>query len=122
MPVDAELNSAYFDYNKSTLTDAAKAKLDLFVKSLVYSPDTVVLVSGHADSRGSKGYNQVLSERRAKAAMEYMISKGVNRARIESKGFGEEKLKNKCSDGVNCSEAEHAKNRRVELRFQIERK
>ena len=77
-------------------------------------------ISAHTDSRGETKYNLNLSEKRAEAAKEYMISKGVSPKQISAKGYGESKLINRCADGVDCTEAEHAENRRME--FIIKRK
>ena len=60
-------------------------------------------------------YNLKLSNERAKAAVEYLISQGIESNRLKSKGFGESKLINHCKDGVNCSEEEHQQNRRTEF-------
>ena len=59
--------------------------------------------------------NEALSQRRADACVAYLISKGVPKDKILSKGYGEYKLRNKCADGVACSSAEHQENRRIEF-------
>nr|MBS9767803.1 OmpA family protein [Flavobacteriaceae bacterium] len=56
-------------------------------------------------------------QRRAQAVVDYLVSKGIQRSRLIAKGFGETRLVNKCSDGVNCSEAQHQQNRRTEFRI-----
>jgi hypothetical protein len=56
-----------------------------------------------------------LSQKRAESAVQYIVSKGVNGERISAKGYGEEKILNVCTDGVNCSEPEHQRNRRTEF-------
>jgi peptidoglycan-associated lipoprotein len=61
-----------------------------------------------------------LSQKRAQAAVDYIISKGIEKQRLTATGFGESRLKNHCKDGVECSEEEHAQNRRTE--FKIHRK
>lgn len=66
--------------------------------------------------RGTTKDNQDLSERRAKAVVDYLISKGINASQLYAKGFGESRLLNNCKDGVACSEAEHAVNRRTTFR------
>jgi outer membrane protein OmpA-like peptidoglycan-associated protein len=58
-----------------------------------------------------------LSNRRAHAAVDYLVSKGISRSRLKSKGYGETKLLNKCADGVQCTEEEHKVNRRTEFKF-----
>ncbi|MCK7460615.1 MAG: OmpA family protein [Sphingobacterium sp.] len=58
-----------------------------------------------------------LSERRAKAAAEYLFSKGIARDRITGKGYGETLLLNQCAEGVKCTEEEHQANRRTEFKI-----
>jgi len=73
-------------------------------------------VSSHTDSRGSDGYNQTLSQNRANAAVDYVVSQGIARSRIYGTGYGETRLLNTCADGVSCSEAQHQMNRRTEMK------
>jgi outer membrane protein OmpA-like peptidoglycan-associated protein len=80
------------------------------------NPTINVEVGSHTDCRNSDSYNQTLSENRAKASVDYVVSQGIDRSRISGKGYGETVLLNKCADGVNCSEAEHAINRRTEMK------
>ena len=72
-------------------------------------------VRSHTDSRGSDAYNLALSERRAKATKDYLISKSIKASRLTGRGYGETKLINNCANNVNCSEEEHALNRRSEF-------
>jgi len=72
-------------------------------------------VSSYTDSRGSSAYNIQLSNRRAKSTVDYLVSQGIDRNRIKSKGYGESRMINKCVNGVECSEEAHAKNRRTEF-------
>jgi outer membrane protein OmpA-like peptidoglycan-associated protein len=109
-----------FAYDKSILSPEAKQKLDRIIKALKASPTSTLNVGAHADSRGSANYNKALTERRAKATINYLTSKGIARKRIEYSAFGEALLLNKCSDGVECPEEDHAKNRRAEVKVQKE--
>ena len=77
--------------------------------------DIKVVVRSHTDARASAEYNQTLSQNRANAAVDYVVSQGIARDRISGKGYGETKLLNKCADGVSCTEAEHSINRRTEM-------
>ena len=73
----------------------------------------VIKIEAHTDSRGPDGYNMRLSDRRAKATRDYLISRDIDANRIESAiGYGESQLLNKCSNGVKCSKDEHQLNRR----------
>jgi len=69
----------------------------------------------HTDTRASSQYNMNLSNKRAKAAVDYLISQGIEAGRLSSKGFGKSRLINRCKDGVECSEEEHQQNRRTEF-------
>ncbi|WP_026231958.1 OmpA family protein [Neolewinella persica] len=79
-------------------------------------PNTRIQINSHTSSVGSAGANQDLSERRAKGVADYLVSRGINRSRLVTRGYGESQLKNRCADGVTCSEAEHRVNRRTEFR------
>ena len=73
----------------------------------------VIMVKAHTDNRGSDQYNMNLSNRRAKATVQYAISKGIAKERISGQGYGESQPKVDC--GANCTEEEHAQNRRSEF-------
>ena len=104
-----------WDLGSATLTNAARAEIDS--KLLPVLKDGVsVEIASHTDSRGSKASNRALSERRAQAVTNYLISKGINSSRIVSNGYGESRLVNRCSDGVSCTEMEHRANRRTQFR------
>ncbi len=112
IPINWNLNSA-------TLTPNAKKIIEEYlVPILTENPDVVVEIASHTDSRNTKKYNQNLSERRARAVVDYLIAEhGVNASRLVAKGYGETKLLNRCSDGVVCTEREHRQNRRTEFRI-----
>jgi len=91
--------------------------IDERLVDLLYGrPNIRVQINAHTDSRGGAGRNQDISEIRAEIVKDYLVDKGINPERIVAKGFGETQLKNRCTDGVRCSEAEHAVNNRVEFR------
>ncbi|MBT8272010.1 MAG: OmpA family protein [Bacteroidia bacterium] len=108
-----ELNPIYFDYDKSNITAKAAFELDKLVQVMNKFPEMVINVQSHTDSRGSKYYNQGLSERRALTTVQYVISKGIDEARISGEGKGENEPKVDC--GANCSEDDHQMNRRSEF-------
>ncbi|AGC78132.1 OmpA family protein [Nonlabens dokdonensis] len=102
----------------ATLTAADKSEIDAKLLSVMNSTaGSKVEVASHTDSRGSKTSNQSLSERRAQAVANYLMSKGINASRIVANGYGETRLKNRCADGVSCTEREHRANRRTEFRL-----
>jgi len=110
----------YFDYNKWEVLPETKLVLNKAIIMLKSNPKFSIAISAHTDSRGEAKYNLELSEKRAAAAKEYMISKGVNASQISAIGYGETKPLNKCVDGVTCTEEEYGLNRRLE--FLIKRK
>ncbi|CAN5914580.1 hypothetical protein BH11BAC7_BH11BAC7_27470 [soil metagenome] len=112
----------YFDFDKSDIRMDAVKDIDNVVTILKAHPGWDVQVNGNADSRGASEYNIALSQRRANAAVKYLSSKGIKASRISSKAFGESQLQNNCSDGVECSEAEHQQNRRVEFKLTMQKK
>ncbi len=110
---------AFFDYDKSVITDLAKSVMNPIVNTLKKYPAATLNIGAHADSRGSFPYNQRLSDDRARNTVKYFTSQGISSKRITSKGFGEKLLLNQCSDGVVCEEDQHQKNRRAEIKVQI---
>ncbi|WP_317172782.1 OmpA family protein [Echinicola salinicaeni] len=110
-----ELENIYYDFDKWDIRDDAALELDKLVKILDDNPTMKIELNSHTDSRGSDSYNQILSEKRAQSAVDYIISRGVSRVRIEAKGYGESRLLNQCDDGVECTDEEHQDNRRTEF-------
>ncbi|WP_200976010.1 OmpA family protein [Echinicola sp. 20G] len=110
-----ELENIYYDFDKWDIREDAALELDKLVKILEDNPTMKIDLNSHTDSRGSDEYNQILSEKRAQSAVDYIISRGVSRVRIEAKGYGESRLLNECDDGVECSDEQHQVNRRTEF-------
>jgi outer membrane protein OmpA-like peptidoglycan-associated protein len=111
LPINWNLGSA-------SLTPEAKRIIDTRLMSVLASnPGVKLEIASHTDSRGSKTANQDLSERRAQAVVRYLETKGVNNSLLVANGFGENRLKNRCADGVSCTERDHATNRRTEFRL-----
>lgn len=111
-----EIPEIHWNYDKSDIRPDAEPYLNYLAKLLKDNEGLKVEISSHADSRGSYPYNDELSEARAKAVTEYLVSKGVRRSMLISRGYGERRLVNGCSDGVECTEAQHEENRRTEFR------
>ena len=105
----------YFELNSSYLNKEAKIELQKVVELMNKYPEMIIESGSHTDSRGITGYNNWLSARRATSTVSYIIDHGVDAGRITGKGYGETQLINECSDNVECTEAEHAKNRRTEF-------
>ena len=101
---------AFFDFDKSVLKPAGKAKLDDLVGKVKGINLEVIIAVGHTDSVGTDAYNQKLSVRRAESVKAYLVSKGIEKNRIYTEGKGEKQpvADNKTKEG-------RAKNRRVEI-------
>lgn len=106
------LDGVFFEYKSSALTNSSKSLLDQVAGKLT-SAQVDVLVGGHTDSIGGNKYNLNLSRQRADTVKNYLISQGVDKSKITSKGFGEN---NPIAD--NKSEQGRAENRRVDLQVQ----
>jgi outer membrane protein OmpA-like peptidoglycan-associated protein len=112
-------NPIYFDLDKYDIRTDAEPELEKIVKIMNDHPDMIVELGSHTDCRQSKWYNQILSNRRAKASVEYIQKRITNPNRIYGKGYGETKLIAGCEcEGKvisTCGEAEHQRNRRTEF-------
>ncbi len=108
-----------FDFEKWQIKSQFQASLARIVKFMKRNKTYHLHISAYADSHGTHEYNLDLSNKRANEVLKYLESRGIDRQRITATGFGEELLLNKCSNGVVCPEAEHAKNRRAELKVQL---
>ncbi|CAN1560583.1 OmpA-like domain [Flavobacteriaceae bacterium] len=107
------LNPIYFEFNKSNITKEGAFELDKLVQVMKNNDKLVIFAKSHTDSRGSDKYNMILSDNRAKATIQYVQSKGIDASRISGKGYGESEPKVVC--GKDCTEEQHAQNRRSEF-------
>lgn len=112
-----QIQNIYYDYDKWDIRADAAERLDNVVTLMKDNPGISVELGSHTDSRGNDDYNQQLSQRRAAAAVAYIVSEGVDSTRITARGYGESQLFNRCRNGAECSEEEHQQNRRTELRI-----
>lgn len=110
-----DISIIYFDLDKWNIRPDAAKDLQKIIEVMNQYPNMHVNIRSHTDSRQTHRYNEILSDRRAKSTLEFMVKNGINRERLTAKGFGETELVNGCSDGVPCSEAEHQLNRRSEF-------
>ena len=112
------LNPVYFNFNQSTIDESAANLIETNIKTLQNHPDALIEIAAFCDSRGTSAYNQVLSEKRAKAVIAFLKKKGFDIKRVKQvEWFGEKDPVNKCSDTVPCTEAEYRLNRRAEFRL-----
>lgn len=104
------LNNIFFDYDKATLRPESFPELERVVDFLKTSPKVEIELSGHTDDKGSDNYNLTLSQQRAKAVVDYIISKGIAPSRMIAKGYGETK-----PVATNETEEGRQLNRRVQF-------
>lgn len=107
------LNPIYFPLDKSNITPKAAFELDNLVALMKKYPTMQIKAESHTDNRGADGYNMELSQRRAQSTAQYVISKGIDAARITGEGFGESRPVIAC--GGNCTNEQYQKNRRSEF-------
>jgi OmpA-OmpF porin, OOP family len=106
----ALLNNIFFDYDKYEIKAESYPELANVVKFLVDNPALVIEVAGHTDNKGSEEYNFKLSQKRAQSVIDFLATKGVDKARMSAKGYGASKP---LMD--NNSETNRQKNRRIEF-------
>ena len=87
----SELRDVFFDFDRYALKPEGAKTLDASIAWLKANPSALILIEGHCDERGTNAYNLVLGERRAKAAHEYLVARGVAAARIQTISYGEER-------------------------------
>ena len=112
-----KLDNVYYDYDKYFIRSDAAKELDKVVNLLIKYPSMEIELRSHTDARGSDSYNMQLSQQRAEAAINYIISRGIDPSRLSAKGYGETMLVNECENGVDCSDARHQENRRTEIKI-----
>ncbi len=112
-----DIGHIYFGLDAFEIDDQGEQSLARLITILKGNPHVHVDMSGHTDSKGSDAYNLKLSQFRIDAVIRFLVSGGVDKSRLTGTGYGERKLLNQCKDDVECSEEEHAKNRRTEFRL-----
>jgi len=110
-----QLSTIYFDFDKYNIRSDSEVEVEKVIAVMEKFPSLKIKVNSHTDSRGRDSYNLSLSQKRAESTVNYMISKGIAKERLQGQGYGETKLINKCSNGVKCSAVEHELNRRAEF-------
>jgi OOP family OmpA-OmpF porin len=115
--LDFNLLPIYYARNSDALSARAQAIIDEKLLNLMLKrPEIRVEINSHTDARASDDFNLDLSKRRAKGVVDYLVSRGIKRSRLEYHGYGEAQLVNHCGNGVECAEQQHAQNRRTEFR------
>lgn len=106
------VNNIFFDFDKAELRPESYPELQRLARFLAENPDSRVEIAGHTDDVGSGEYNLALSQRRAQAVVDYLVSRGIPQDSLEPKGYGETK-----PEDTSETEEGRAQNRRVEFRF-----
>jgi OOP family OmpA-OmpF porin len=111
------MENVYYDFDKSSLQQESFSTLDRLVASLNQYSTLVIEIRAHTDSKGDDKYNMDLSEARAKTVVDYLISKGIDKSRLQGKGYGATipVAPNKHEDGSDDPEGRQ-KNRRTEFK------
>ena len=111
------LDGAIYDPNIWQLTPRIAVMLDKVVEILRHFPNLVVEIGAYTESPGAEEDNLKLSQNRAEMAVDYIVREGIPIGRLSAKGYGETAPLNHCRNGVNCTEAEHLVNQRLEVKI-----
>ncbi len=106
------LQDIYYDFDKWDIRADARPTLDKLARDMELNPKIRIQLSSHTDCRGNDRYNEDLSQKRAQSAVDYLVSKGIERDRLVAKGYGESVPKDDCLCN-RCTEEEHQLNRRT---------
>ncbi|HEX5113184.1 MAG TPA: OmpA family protein [Saprospiraceae bacterium] len=110
------LENIFYDYDQWAIREDAKPSLNALSAILKTNPNIRIQLTSHTDCRGTDEYNLDLSQKRAQAAIDYLVSTGIQPKRMEAVGMGESALAVNCVC-ENCTEAEHQKNRRTTFKI-----
>ena len=108
------IENIYFDFNKATIKQESTLSLNKIISVLNENASMSISIFAHTDAKGSDEYNKVLSEKRAKATFDYLVTKGISKNRLKYMGMGEMELKVKCT---TCTAEEDQLNRRTEFKI-----
>ncbi|HMP29675.1 MAG TPA: OmpA family protein, partial [Saprospiraceae bacterium] len=110
------LNNIYYDLDQSFIRNDAKPTLDSLATILQLNPTIQIELGSHTDCRGDEEYNLSLSQRRAQAAVDYLMTRGIDSSRLSARGYGETSFAVDCLC-ERCTEADHQKNRRTTFKI-----
>ncbi len=105
----------YFDLDKANIRKDAEVELAKILEVMKQYPTMEIDVRSHTDSRQTANYNLVLSDKRVKSTIKWLIENGIDAKRLTGRGYGESQLLNECSDEIPCTEVAHQANRRSEF-------
>ncbi len=111
------IEDIFYDFDQYRIRSREASALRAMAMLMRQYPSMEIELSAHTDSRGPEDYNLRLSLRRAESAKDFLVREGIAGRRIRVFGYGESRLRNACGDGVDCSEAQHQRNRRTEVKI-----
>lgn len=111
------MENIFYDFDKWNILPESEIELNKLVKILNDNPSWKVELGSHTDARGTDSYNMILSKKRSDSAVKYIVEHGIAKDRIIAKGYGETQLVNHCTNGVECPDEVHRKNRRTEFKI-----
>ena len=111
------MENIFYDFDKWKILPESEIELNKLVKILNDNPTWKVELGSHTDARGTDSYNMILSKKRSDSAVKYIVEHGIAKDRIIAKGYGETQLVNHCTNGVECPDEVHRKNRRTEFKI-----
>lgn len=111
------MDKIFYEYNKATLNYSAVRHMDALFELLSKYPEMEVDLVSHTDTRGDEKLNMELTEERSKNAKTYLVYRGIQAERIGAYGKGETEPRNRCVEGVECSDEEHQQNNRLEVKI-----
>jgi peptidoglycan-associated lipoprotein len=106
------IDNIYYDFDKWDIRADAALELYKVVELLRDNPDISIELGSHTDERGSATYNRNLAQKRAQSAVDFIVSKGIDKSRIVAKGYGEDQPYIKNAQ----TEEDHQRNRRTTIR------
>ncbi len=111
------LGTIYFNFDSTSIRNEDTTSLERLVDLMLnIYPEMTIKIESHSDARGPAQYNDMLSQKRAIATYNYLVSKGIDTERItEYKGYGVQNLVNDCNGTIRCTEEEHQMNRRSDF-------
>ncbi|MFN8712197.1 MAG: OmpA family protein [Bacteroidota bacterium] len=111
------IENIYYEVDDWKILPEAERTLTKVIQVMKADPNIVIEISSHTDSRASADYNNKLSLKRAQTVLDYLVKAGIDKKRLKAVGYGEKRLLNVCADDVECTDEQHAKNRRTEFKI-----
>ena len=110
-------DNIYYPKSNADFPPGVLNSMERFVAILQKYPKMGIELGFYTDSRGITKANQLLTDKRAKAAIDYFVSRGIAKDRLIARGYGESQIVNQCRDGIKCTETEHQQNRRITVKI-----